>query len=246
MKKLFFPILSFLILLSFTSQSEKVITAADYGLSEQTDAVPAIRSALEACKANGATKLIIPKGRYEFYPDRAAEQYCVISNNDNGLKKIAFQLRDFKNFEIDASGSEFIFHGNMIPFNLDNASNIVLQNFRIDWERPFHSQGLVVAVDPVNNTFDMEIEPEYTYRMEKDLIFFTGEGWIQDIRSNLFFDSRTKAVVYNCEVYKLDTWNPLLNTRYGAKELKKGLVRVIDTIAVLPQPGWIWAMSGGR
>lgn len=246
MKKFFFPILSFLILLSFTSQSEKVITAADYGLSEQADAVPAIRSALEACKANGATKLIIPKGRYEFYPDRAAEQYCVISNNDNGLKKIAFQLRDFKNFEIDASGSEFIFHGNMIPFNLDSASNIVLKNFRIDWERPFHSQGLVVAVDPVNNTFDMEIEPEYTYRMEKDLIFFTGEGWIQDIRSNLFFDSRTKAVVYNCEDYKLDTWNPLLNTRYGAKELKKGLVRVIDTIAVLPQPGWIWAMSGGR
>lgn len=246
MKNIIISVIVITLLIGCTNKPAIIITAADFGLSEQTDAVLAIRRALEACNANGAAKLIIPKGRYEFYPDHCADQYCIISNNDNGLKKIAFQLKGFKNFEIDASGSEFVFHGNMIPFNIDSASNIVLRNFSINWKRPFHSQGLVTAADPLHRTFDMAIDSEYTYHMEKDLIFFTGEGWIQDIQSNLFFDSATKAVVYNCEAYKLDTWNPLLNTLYGAKELKKGLVRITDTIAALPQPGWIWVTSGGR
>jgi hypothetical protein len=82
--------------------------------------------------------------------------------------------------------------------------------------------------------------------MEKDLIFFTGEDWTQDIEFNLFFNPKTKATVYNVNKYKLDTWNPLLNTRYGAKELRKGLVRITDTIAELPQTGWVWVTAGGR
>ena len=246
MKKLFLLFLTCTAMLSCSRQSVKVISAGDFGLSEQSDAVPAIRSALEACKAHSATKLIIPKGRYDFYPDKATEQYCVMSNNDNGLKKIAFQLKGYKNFEIDAQGSVFVFHGNMIPFNLDSAENIILKNISIDWKRPFHSQGLIVETDAKNKTFDMELSPEYSYYLEKSTLLFTGDDWIQDVCSNIFFDSKTKAVVYDVGSYKLDTWNPKLNSRYAAKELRKGLVRITDTIAKLPQIGWYWLSKGGR
>jgi len=243
--KHFLKILFIVLLFSSCSKKdEKVINANDFGLSEKTDATIAIRKALEACKNQSAHKLIIPKGRYEFYPDRATEQYCVTSNNDNSLKKIAFQLKDFRDFEIDGQGSVFIFHGNMLPFNVDGAKNVRIKNINIDWKKPFYLQGLVVATDKKNKTFDIEIDTSYSYHLEKDILFFGGDGWSQDIGYNQFFDSKTRASVYNAEKYELDTWNPLINTQYGAKELRKGLVRITDSIAVLPKVGWVWIIKG--
>ena len=64
-----------------------VINAADYGLMQGEDAVPAIRKALEACVEQGASKLIIPKGNYDCFPGKANEKYLRVSNNDSGAKK---------------------------------------------------------------------------------------------------------------------------------------------------------------
>lgn len=247
MKKIALLIVVALLFVACNQSKQRVINAADFGLSDTlTDATPVMLKVLEACREQKATKLIIPKGRYRFFPLKAYEQYVAVSNNDNSKKRIAFPILDMHGFEIDAQGSEFIFHGFMMPFAVYGSSDIILQNFSIDWDRPFHSEGKVVAVNPVKKTFTLQIADKYPYVIEGQRLFFLGDGFKQDIMNNIWFDPATKATVYRVNDYKMDTWNPKLWTRYGARELQKGLVEVTDTIAQLPQVGWVWAIKGNR
>ena len=85
----------------------QTLNAKKFGLKEQKDATPAILKAIEACKQQNAKKLIIPKGTYNFYPDKAFEAYVHISNHDDGLKRIAFPIHGFNNLKINARGSNF-------------------------------------------------------------------------------------------------------------------------------------------
>ena len=61
-------------------------------LTAQTDAGPAIRAALSHCARIRAARLILPGGELRIRPDLAVEKYQFISNNDEGLKRIAFDL----------------------------------------------------------------------------------------------------------------------------------------------------------
>ena len=108
------------------------------------DATPLVIKALKACQDQKATKIVLPRGRYEFWPDFASEKYAFISNNDHGLKNVLFDLSNMNNFEIEAQGSEFIFHGYMSPFILENAKNIKISNLSIDYARTFHSEAIIV------------------------------------------------------------------------------------------------------
>ena len=63
------------------------------------------------------TILNFSEGTYHFYPDMGYDEYCFISNNDEGLKRVIFLLKDLRDIEIDGHGSTFIFHGftNPVP-----------------------------------------------------------------------------------------------------------------------------------
>ena len=226
-------------------QAKTSINLKDYKIDAR-DATPAFQRAIADAKKENASEIVIPKGTYHFYPDQAFEKYCAVSNNSNGLKRILFPLIGFENIEINGNGSLFIFHGNMIPFQIENSKNLKIKNINIDWNRAFHSEGRVVATDAVNKTFDIAIQPEFGYEIQGNELIWVGEGWKQNIEKNLFFDPATKSTVYNVGIYKLDPWNPLLSTKYSAKEIKKGLVRITDTIATLPKVGWIWVSKGGK
>lgn len=221
-------------------------------LDSAADATPTIRQYLE--NSNENTRFLLPTGTYHLYPDKAIEKYCIISNHDHGIVRIGFDLSGAKNITIDGQGSKLIFHGDIIPFNLEDATNIVLRNFSIDWARPFHSQGTVVAVDETKKTFDLKITEQYPYRIEGTQLIWlrdadqspwNARAWVQDVRINLFFDGPTKATAYRVKHHKLNPYYPLMHTQYRAWELEPGLVRILDTIAELPKPGWIWASKGG-
>ena len=127
--------------------SEKIIDITSFGAKngDGSDTIPALKAALEQCRKSGAHKLVFPKGKYDFRPNRANEKYMFVSNNDEGLKRIAFPLIEMKDLEIDGQGSEFIFHGFICPFVLDHAKNITLKNFSIDFVRTFHSEARTIA-----------------------------------------------------------------------------------------------------
>lgn len=251
--------------ISEPTKDNDIINAGDYGLSEDQDATPVIYRALLDCRKKRAKKLVIPKGTYHFYPDRAHAGYRYISNNDKGVKRFAFLLEEFKDFEINGNGSNFIFHGEMLPFDIDNSRNITLTDFTIDWNKPFYFQGKVVEVDKRLNSFDLEVFEEIEYEIRGNELFFMekipedpfhwlklpaplakNKVWEQDIRWNIWFDPQTKAPLYQGGRYALEKWNEKLQKPYTAKEIKPGIVRLKDAAMNLPKEGWVLIIKGKK
>ncbi len=135
------------------------------------DATRDVSEALEYCRSQKATKLVFPKGEYHFYPDFAAEKYVFVSNNDEGLKRIAFDLSGMSEFEIDGQGSTFIFHGFVCPFLVEKATNIQFRNLSIDFQRTFHSEGIIMAT--YQDSLDVWFSPAFPYKVNNYRLEFT-------------------------------------------------------------------------
>ena len=136
------------------------------------DATPGIREAIEYCRAHHVKKLAFQPGRYDLWPERAEEHYLFVSNNDEGLKRIAFPLVDIQDLEVDGAGSTFVFHGPMVPFLLERSSGVTIQNLSFDFVRTFDSEGRVLAVNP--ESVDLEFAEEFPYVIRNGILLFTG------------------------------------------------------------------------
>ena len=149
-----------------------VLDMAAFGAkADGSDTTPSVRAALEKVRSGKATKLTFPPGRYDFHPERASEEYLFVSNNDEGLKRIAFPLTGMKGVEIDGGGATFVFHGYTVPFLIDKSSGITLRNFSVDFSRPFHSEGKVLAITP--DHVDLEFTNEYPHEIRNGVLVFT-------------------------------------------------------------------------
>ena len=90
------------------------------------------------------SNLVIPQGKYDFYPDGCTQRYCYFSNNDEGVKTIVFDLNDLADFTLDGSNSEFLFHGRISPIVATNCRNLTIKNITIDFEDSFVSDADLV------------------------------------------------------------------------------------------------------
>jgi hypothetical protein len=240
-----------ILFLSFSSCDQytgelKVLNAEDYGISKVNDATPILRKVLNDSKNSGINKIIFPKGEYHFYDEKAIEKYCAVSNNDNGLKRIAFQLEGFDQLEIDANGSSFVFHGLIVPFNIENSSNITIKNLSVDYDKPFYGQGEVVSVNPDDHTFDLKIADDWEYVIHENNLYFKNARDVLNIQRNIWFDPETKSPVYNVDAYQIDPWNKWINDNYEAYEVEEGIVRIKQDIAKLPEKGWFFVCKGDK
>ena len=158
-----------------------VIDVTKFGAraGDGSDSTLAVLKAINASHGNSSPKIIFPKGKYDFWPDFGIEKYCFISNNDEGLKKVAFPLIDFENIEVDGQGSEFVFHGFVNPFVIDNSQNVVLKNFSIDFERTFHSEAKILGVN--EKGMDLEFTEKFPYEIQSGILVFT-DGKIKNER----------------------------------------------------------------
>jgi hypothetical protein len=139
------------------------------------DVTPALREVLTELAKQGGGRIEFSPGRYDFWPDRAFEKYLFVSNNDEGLKRIAFHLDNLSEVEIDGQGAEFIFHGFLVPFAVENCRSVTLRNFSIDYARPFHSEGEILEVEP--NAITVRFPEHYPYRIEgNELVFLDADG----------------------------------------------------------------------
>ena len=141
------------------------------------DATPALRGALSELSRRGGGLIKFSPGRYDFWPDRAFEKYLFVSNNDEGLKRIAFHLENLSEVEIDGQGAEFIFHGFLVPFAVENCSGVTLRNFSVDYARPFSSEGEILEVEP--DAITVRFSEHYPYRIEGDELVFLDEDGIR-------------------------------------------------------------------
>lgn len=198
-------VLSLSLVLSCTTLSaQKVYEISAFGLKANSskNASPVLQKALAKIKAEykEGEKVILrfPEGRYEFHEKGAAVREYYISNHDQtNPKKVGIVLEDMKNLTLDGQGSEFVFHGRMLPVSLLRSENCLLKNFSIDFENPHIAQVKIVENDPQDGIV-FEPAPWVDYRIAKDSIFEAyGEGWTMRHSWGIAFDGDTKHLVYN-------------------------------------------------
>lgn len=150
----------------------KVLNVADYGVvPDGRDSTRALQEALRDCMQKGASTLVFPKGRYDFHADFAEEIYLFISNNDEGLKRVVFPLVGINDLTIDGQGSEFVFHGFVSPFLVQESSNITFTDFSVDFNRSFHSEAIILGWD--EDGMEVEIPRQFPYEVHNGLLTFT-------------------------------------------------------------------------
>lgn len=235
------------------------------------DATPKVLARILKADEQPISEIKFEKGTYHFYPDKGLESFEYISNHGDLMVRSAFPLRGFNNLTIDGQGSTFIFHGIMIPFLVDECNNITIKNVSIDWAEAFHSEGLIVANNEENKTFDMQISDEYPYDIRNGQIYFIKEYYEHNLGQSILFDPKTKGIAFNTEAYtsisagakakvsnntnkisykyEVDERSPELRkigseSNLYVEQLKPGLVRVSGHKKKMPPVGLILTMKG--
>ena len=151
------------------------ISASQFGVTagSRTDCTPGVRSALEQAIASKSKRLALEPGEYHFWPDFAFEKYLFVSNNDEGLHRIAFPVIDASDLTIDGQGARLIFHGQITPFVLRGCRNVTLCHVEIDWEHAFHGEARIV--DAGNGYVDLAISNDFPYRVDHERLNFLDE-----------------------------------------------------------------------
>lgn len=183
------------------------------------DATRPVLEALRRCKGSEGAVLELPKGTYHFYQDHAFEEYYFVTNNDHGLKRIAFPLIGYDGLTVEGNGSELIFHGRIMPFVVDGSKNITIRNLSIDYAIPFYAEGEILRSG--KDVLELKIDKtKHPYHIFRRSAVFEGEGWeggpIEDF---LEYDSVTRAPAYRAG----DDWAE--RGTLDAEEIADGVIR---------------------
>ena len=164
----------------------------------KADATFDVLKTIQKAKENGGNATItFEKGEYHFYPEYAYERYQFYSNHGDYLSRFAFFLDDMENLTIDGNGSTFVLHGILAPFLVEDCEDIAIKNIAIDYAEAFHSEGVIVANNPEERTFDMRISDEYPYEIRNDQLIFLKSYYEHPIGQNYSLDKETKHIAYN-------------------------------------------------
>ncbi|RTE54024.1 right-handed parallel beta-helix repeat-containing protein [Arenibacter aquaticus] len=237
------------------------------------DATPAVLARIRKANEHPISVIKFEKGTYHFYPDKAYEKFTRISNHDDVLAKTAMPISGMQNLTIDGQGSTFIFHGRMIPFLIENSVNITIANLTIDWSVPFHSEGLIVGNDSINNSFDLQLSDAYPYEIRNGQLIFVKEYYEHTLGQSILFDPKRNAIAFNTEVYtpisatrKSGVQHNLEKIKYKYKvdprskvekvrgkedilrveEIKPGTVRIFNHKQKLPPVGMVLVCKGDQ
>ena len=189
-------VLTLLFIALFTACKGGAYDLSGYGLKPDTgeNASPLIAKALQeiAAEVNFDTvRILLPKGRYDFYPEGASKREYFISNHDqDNPKLVGLAFENMKNVIFDGQGSELVFHGRMLPVSC------TLKNFSIDFANPHISQVKVLENDTVGGLITYEVAPWVEYEIRDSNFVAKGEGWEHVPAWGIAFEGDTKRLVY--------------------------------------------------
>ena len=182
-KKIIF-MFSILLLVSYScKQNGDVLNFETFGIKPDTDTNASLgaNKLIEYLSTRTETShitVVFPKGRYDFYEDGAFVREYYISNHDHvDDRKVGFAFENLQNITIDGQGSDFIFHGRMIPLALLNNVNFTLKNINIDYDVPALRQLKIVEVNLEEDEVIAEIYPQGNYKLQDNKLVIEGEGY---------------------------------------------------------------------
>ena len=201
---------------------------------------PVVREILEA-HPSGNLNLRFGEGVYPFFPERAAVEFLNVSNNDSGEKRVAFLLKDMKNVCVIGDGTDFMFHGAMVPFALKSSENVRIEGVSIDYDAPWTFEAEVLSNDPVKRSFVVKTLPDTQYRIQGDRLFFFGYDWEYPMGESIVFDPSTRRPWYDTAAYDHGYWSGEM----GAREIEPGVIEFTRLSARdVPPVGSIWDDKG--
>src|SRR5205809_3694165 len=184
------------------TSGQTVIKASGFGVKPNSfeNAAPAIRKAIEACKAAGASILSLPSGRIDVWPEGAVDRELFISNcteNDtlSKVKHIAFAFENCRDITLDGNNSLVVLHGKMVSFAVLNGSNIRIKNIQFDYERPTMSELTIRSV--TDTTIETVVHPDSKYIIDKQQIIFYGENWKMTSYHTILFNPGQQTMRYS-------------------------------------------------
>lgn len=227
----------FFSLIVSSATCQDTIYLSDY-ISEYKDFSLSTYHALKACKKHKSAFLFIPKGTHHYYPQKAFETYVKMTNNTNGMKRIAFPIIDQSDLTILGNGANIVLHGVMMGAVVHNSGNITLRDLSFDWAKPFYAQARVIEVDEAKSSFTLTFDASERFKVANNDLVFQREEADYYIGSNFWFDDRTRAPVYHLEKKMNRHWNPYQQPHYTIEDQGERRVRVTNTIDSLPEVGW--------
>lgn len=112
--------------------------------------------------------------------------------------QIGFDLQNLENIEIDFNGAKLVFHGRIVPFVLRNCRNIVLKNFKIDYDRPYYTQADVIEAS--KNEIKMKICDGFDHEIKDGYLYAKSDSWVKNLNQNdcmLWMLDKTGEKQYN-------------------------------------------------
>ena len=171
-------IIAFLLGGCIKKSETNIINVKDHGITPNTK--QSITSKINKLIDNlpdETVTIIFPKGRYDFYPDTSYfRTYFETNTYDINPKRLAILLEKKKNITIDAQGSDFIYHGHIQPFTLDNSENINIKNVNIDWDKPLTAESEVIEADSTHILIKIDTA-QFPYTVHDKGITFAADDW---------------------------------------------------------------------
>lgn len=209
-----------------------------------------LHNAIKYCMEHREDGIVFDKGVYNFYPETASEDVLCVSNHDiYGIYRIAFLIKDMKNFVIDGGDSEFIFHGSIIPFAIKHSENITVKNLTIDYDETMMRD--IEVLNAGNGFFDVRfIGSDKQYVSDGVLHFYDESGnddvfhymSIRSIGDNKSFipQANDEFKVFNPELRFEDLgdgifriYNSELDVFVGMHLITRGRERIAANVAVI-------------
>lgn len=200
----------------------KTVYVKDYMTDDmQDDAYPALRAALEECLKTENSTLVLPGDTLRIKDKFCYEKYQFISNNTQGLKRIALNIENANGLTVEGNGTTLLFTGFVSPFNLENSSNVTIKDLNIDFTHTFNSQGQIMAVG--EGWMDLKFPKDYKIDLLSGVLRIRDANNITyPYGSLLEFDAQKKEVAYYVHDYWL--WGPGLQ----AEQREDGIYRIFQ------------------
>ncbi len=192
-----------LLFFSLAVYGQKKYNLADYGIKPDTkqDMSVLLNNAISTIQKSrrnsGQIEMVLPAGRYDFFPkDALVKEYYISNHDQRNPKYVGIAFENMKNVIFNAQGAEFVFHGRMLPVSLINTENCTLKNFSIDFENPHISQAEILDNDTVNGTITFKVAPWVNYSIKDSVFSAEGQGWKHSPGWGVAFDKETKRLLY--------------------------------------------------
>lgn len=204
------------------------------------DYTPIVNKILEE-HPQGDICLTFGPGVFPFYPEKARGRYLCVSNNDNGYKRVVFNLTDMQNVVIKGDSTTLLLHGKLTPFLLSRSKQINISGVDIDYDYPFVFEGKVIANSPEEHSFTLQVHPDNPYYIKDNRLFFKGYDWESPLGENIVFLPETHSPIYNTSLYE-HAWH---TRELKAEEISPGVVKFSDMMSKeVPPVGTVYTDKG--